>query len=258
MARVRERKRSRREKSRREKGKESVKRRQGCGKCDSQQRSSPVGFLFLKLLPPPCPVLLVVLQLLFFRSLTSHLSNLPQSANHTKTCHFCAGETPLDMCKKQFVGPKLSPKGDPKEVEKLLVEAGGHEKGSWGLMKDRVKDTFSWWGLRAGNTDTETLHLKQQKRTEMQVGRMRQWIFGYFNFQMFIYQSVVELIRPQVVVSSSHVWWVGGPMRHMDFQKHVLRCSFCVLPFAIDIWKGCQFHQPNLWHFMQHVMAIRL
>jgi len=59
-----------------------------------------------------------------------------------------AGETPLDMCKKHFIQPKFGPqslqKGDPKEVEKLLVEAGGHEKGSWGLMGERVKDTFGW------------------------------------------------------------------------------------------------------------------
>ena len=58
------------------------------------------------------------------------------------------GETPLDMCKKHFIQPKFGPqslqKGDPKEVEKLLIEAGGHEKGSWGLMGERVKDTFGW------------------------------------------------------------------------------------------------------------------
>lgn len=60
------------------------------------------------------------------------------------------------MCKKHFIQPKFGPqslqKGDPKEVEKLLVEAGGHEKGSWGLMGERVKDTFGWWvGLRGSD-----------------------------------------------------------------------------------------------------------
>ena len=50
---------------------------------------------------------------------------------------------------------------------------------------------------------------------------------------------MVELVRPEALASSSYVWWVEGPKRHMSFQKNVLRCSFCVLPFRIDVWRDC-------------------
>ena len=94
----------------------------------------------------------------------------------------------------------------------------------------------------------------------MQVGKMKQWIFQWIFGRYFpcisdVHQSVVELGRPQALFTSSYVWWVEGPMRHMSFQKNVLRCSFCVLPFTIDVWRDCQFHQRNLWHFMQHVIC---